>query len=140
MSHVCSSLLMHCMDFRFGQAIKDFMSQNNLMNDADMVAMAGSAKNLVNPETRDFALKQIEISKTLHSTKTIHLMNHMDCGGYGGRQAFADEQAEYDKLTGDLKEARELIVNKWPDLEVKLWLCKIGEADGQSTFAFEAIG
>lgn len=139
MSHVCSSLLMHCMDFRFGQAIKDFMDQHGLMNDADMVALAGSAKNIVNPETQAFALRQIEISKTLHSMKTVFLMNHTDCGGYGGRSAFENEQAEYDKLTGDLKESKEIIKNKWPDLEVELWLCKISQADGQAVFDFEAV-
>ncbi|MDD2786213.1 MAG: hypothetical protein PHS79_05010 [Patescibacteria group bacterium] len=127
------------MDFRFGSKMKEFMAEKGLMNDADMVAFAGSAKNLVNPETQAFALRQIEISKTLHEMKVVHLMNHTDCGGYGGKAAFADEAAEYDELTGDLKEAKNVVLAKWPDLEVKLWLAHIKEDGHEAEISFEEI-
>lgn len=139
MSHTCTSLLMHCMDFRFHKSIKAMMEEKGLMGDADLVSIAGSAKNIVNPDTQVFALRQIEISKTLHATKTVHLMNHTDCGAYGGKAAFADGQAEYDKLTGDLKQARDIVKNKWPDLEVKLWLVHIDEAEHEPKIAYEEI-
>lgn len=132
---------MHCMDFRFGQKMKEFMEQNNLMGDADLVSIAGSAKNIVNPETQAFALKQIEISKTLHEMKRVHLVNHTDCGAYGGKKAFADDKTEYDKLTGDLKEARDIVKAKWPDLEVVLWLAHIDETDVHNPqISFESVG
>ena len=139
MSHTCTSLLMQCMDFRFGRKMKEFMEQNGLMGDADLVSVAGAAKNIVNPETRAFALRQIEISKTLHEMKKVHLVNHTDCGAYGGHQAFADEQAEYAKLTGDLKEARDIVKAKFPELEVILWLAHIDESEHEPAISFESI-
>lgn len=139
MSHTCTSLLMHCMDFRFGKKMKEFMEQNGLMGDADLVSIAGSALNIVKQETRDFALRQIEISKTLHGMRIVHLVSHADCGAYGGKTAFTDEKAEYDKLTGDLKEAREIVLAKWPDLEVKLWLSHIKEDAHEAEISFESI-
>ncbi len=129
MSHTCTNFLMHCMDFRFHKDIKALMEQNGWMGDTDLVSLAGSAKAIVAPESQAVALRQIEISKTLHGMKVVHLMAHTDCGAYGGKAAFTDENAEYEKLTGDLKEARDVVKNKWPDLEVKLSLAHIDETD-----------
>lgn len=139
MSHTCTSLLMQCMDFRFGKKTKEFMEQNNLMGDADLVSIAGAAKNIVNPETQALALRQLEISKDLHGMKVVHLMNHTDCGAYGGKKAFTDEKAEYEKLTGDLKEAAQIVKAKWPELEVKLWLAHINESGHEAEISFEPI-
>lgn len=130
---------MHCMDFRLGPKMKEFMEQNNLMGDADLVSIAGSAKNLVSPETKDFALRQIEISMALHGMRVVHLMNHTDCGAYGGKKVFEDDEAEYQKLTSDLKEAANIVKSKWPDLEVKLWLAHIDEIGEERKISFEAI-
>ncbi len=139
MSHTCNSLLMHCMDFRFGKKMKEFMEEKNMLGDADLVSIAGSAKNIVNPETQAFALRQIEISKSLHEMKEVVLVNHLDCGAYGGRKAFENDAAEYNKLTGDLKEARDIVKAKWPELSVKLWLAYIEEQDHESKIWFEEI-
>ena len=109
MSHTCSSILMHCMDFRFGKAMKEFMAEKNLLGDADLVSFAGSAKNVVDPATREFALRQIEISKTLHGMKNVWLVNHTDCGAYGGRKAFADDMAEHDKHLADFAGEEEVV-------------------------------
>jgi len=139
MSHTCKSLLMQCMDFRFGSKMKEFMSEHVLMDDADLVSIAGSAKNIVEPDTQAFALRQIEISKTLHEMKEVNLVNHLDCGAYGGRKAFESDKAEYAKLTGDLRQARDILKNKWPDLGVKLWLAHIEEKDHEAKIWFEEI-
>jgi len=139
MSHTCKSLLMHCMDFRFGKKIKEFMEEKGLLGDADLVSIAGAALNIVNPETREFALRQIEISKSLHEMKEVNLMNHTDCGAYGGRKAFESDEIEYAKLTNDLKEARDIVKAKWPDLSVKLWLAHIEEKDHETKIWFEEI-
>ncbi|MDQ7815307.1 MAG: hypothetical protein RDU25_05915 [Patescibacteria group bacterium] len=139
MSHVCKSLLMHCMDFRFGKAMKGFMDEHGMMDDADLVSIAGSAKNIVNPETQSFALRQIEISKTLHEMKEVVLVAHTNCGAYGGSKSFETAEVEYNKMTGDLKEAREIVKAKWPELSVKLWLAHIEEAEHEKKIWFEEI-
>ena len=140
MSHTCSSILMHCMDFRFGKAMKEFMAEKNLLGDADLVSFAGSAKNVVDPATREFALRQIEISKTLHGMKNVWLVNHTDCGAYGGRKAFADDMAEHDKHLADLREARKIVQEKWPDLTIWLTLAHIDETEHEPKIWFEEVG
>jgi carbonic anhydrase len=127
------------MDFRLGKAMKGFMEEHGMMDDADLVSFAGSAKNIVNPETREFALRQIEISKSLHGMKEVVLVAHTDCGAYGGSKSFETPETEYAKMTGDLKEARDIVKAKWPELEAKLWLAHIEETGDEKKIWFEEI-
>lgn len=136
MSHTCNALILHCMDFRLGKAVKEYLEKNNLLDNADIVSVAGAAKNLVSPQTpadAEFILRQIEISKRLHRISTVILVNHTDCGAYGGRGAFADETEEYTKHIEDLKKARESITDKFSGLEILLVIAKIASS-GQITF------
>lgn len=116
------------MDFRFGEAIKKWLEENHLMNNCDLVALAGAAKNLVEPKEPtdpEVILRQIEISQRLHHISEVILMNHTDCGAYGGREAFESSEAELKRHQDDLIKARDLILQKFPDLEVRLMLAKI---------------
>lgn len=69
---------------------------------------------------RDFLLKQLQISVMLHSPKTILLIQHEDCGAYGGSKAFSsfeEEQvahrAELDKVEALLKESFSQAIEKY---------------------------
>lgn len=111
------------MDFRLsGKPLQQFMEQEKITNDTDLLSVAGSAKQIVDPETRELILKQIGISYALHGMRKIHLMNHTDCGAYGGRKAFESDEAELEKLTADLHEAKRLLNDRWPDVNVHLWM------------------
>ncbi|OGH85231.1 MAG: hypothetical protein A2294_00600 [Candidatus Magasanikbacteria bacterium RIFOXYB2_FULL_38_10] len=116
------------MDFRFGEAIKNWLVEKHLLNDCDIVSLAGAAKGLVspkNPAETDVILRQIEISTSLHHISEVILMNHTDCGAYGGRDAFESSEAEYNQHLGDMRLAKEKILAKFPDLKVKIDLAKI---------------
>src|SRR3989338_11545977 len=122
MPHACKALIIHCIDFRFAKAIKKYLEDQNLFGDIDIVSVAGAVKNIVEPKERghaDFLMKQIDISKTLHDIKEVILMNHTDCGAYGGRKAFNSEGEERKKHFSDLKDAEARILEKFPELEVK---------------------
>lgn len=123
MTHCCRALILHCMDFRLGPAIKKFMEEHGLLGDADIVSVAGAAKNL------DLSLGQIELSVKLHSIKTVILMNHTDCGAYGGRSAFASEEDERQAHIKDMETAKQEVLAHFPNLEVQLWLAVIDERD-----------
>lgn len=130
MQHACSALIIHCMDFRLGKAVKEYLENSGLLNDCDIVAAAGAAKNLLPsaPEAeRQFILKQIAISKNLHHIKKVILMNHTDCGAYGGRSAFTSREAEEETNRRDMNEAARLIRNEHPELEVETVLMNIKE-------------
>ena len=139
MAHNCRALVIHCMDYRFGKAIKQELEDEKLLGDADIVAMAGAAKNLVDPEMQGFVLKQIEISKNLHDIKEVYLYNHLDCGAYGGRKAFESDEAERLAIVGDMEKASEVIKSHWPDLMVHLRLAHIEESPEGNKIWFEKL-
>ena len=116
------------MDFRFGEAIKSWLAENHLLNDCDLVSLAGASKGLVSPKNQaepEIILRQIEISTSLHHITQVILMNHTDCGAYGGRDAFESTEAEHNQHVLDMKKAKAVILEKFPDLQVKIVLAKI---------------
>lgn len=131
MSHTCSALILHCMDFRFGSALKQWMEKRRLLNDCDMVALAGAAKNLVNPASQEgqIVLNQLNISVRLHTIQKVILMNHLDCGAYGGRAAFDSDEAERQQHEGDLAKAAAVVQAKFSNLTIEQWIATI-DTDG----------
>ncbi len=130
MKHSCSTIIFHCIDFRFAADIKAYMEKERLLGDVDVVSIAGCVKNLVNPAQPtdvEFTMRQLDISKRLHDVGRVVLMNHTDCGAYGGRKAFASMEEEEAKHAEDLEAAKRLILGKYPDLEVAKTLAHIDE-------------
>lgn len=136
MLHDCKALIIHCIDFRFGSAIKKYLEENHLMDNCDIIAAAGAVKNLVapiSPFDREFILRQVEISHRLHHISQVILMNHTDCGAYGGRDAFDSTEAEHDQHVNDMQKAKEMIQAKFNDVDIKIVLAKISPI-GQISF------
>jgi len=112
--HSCQAIVVSCMDFRLSDHLTLWMLKN-CPGGFDRVAIAGSVKNL------PFVLEQVELSKKLHHTKEVYLINHEDCGAYG-----ADGTPERHKK--DLAFAKRIISEKFPDMKVKtLYLTLAGE-------------
>lgn len=127
------------MDFRFGEAIKNWLKEKGLLNNCDIVSLAGASRGLVNPKNSaepEIILRQIEISFNLHKISQVILMNHTDCGAYGGRDAFTSSEAEHSQHVGDMREAKKIILQKFPELEVKIVLAKINPLE---QISFEEI-
>lgn len=128
--HECHNLVIHCMDFRLQDDIWWWLKSQGITGDSDIVSLAGAVKDLVSPEVEEYRkclLKQIRISRELHGMKRVVLMNHTDCGAYGGRKAFEGDIAKEEKKhIEDMKNAAIIIKNEFPDLEVMLVLIKMG--------------
>lgn len=135
MSHKCSTLIIHCLDFRFIPDLKKFLTDEGLMGDSDEISVAGAIKDLLG-EARDFLLKQIDISTRLHGINRVILVAHEDCGAYGGKRAFSSDEAEFSKHKEDLAKAKEIILTKFPDLEVDFVFARIREEDGKNKIWF----
>ncbi|NQV89753.1 MAG: hypothetical protein HQ488_05495 [Parcubacteria group bacterium] len=116
------------MDFRLGTAIRDHLNTAGLYNYVDIISIAGAAKDIAQ-EDGSYAEGQVDLSHRLHETETVLLMNHTDCGGYGGRGAFDSDEAERAQHESDLRSAKAKLVAKHEGLEVKMALAVIG-ADG----------
>lgn len=136
MSHSCSSMVLHCMDFRLGSAIRDELQARGMLNDCDIVAIAGAGKTIVSKEPASWheaAMTHIDLSKKLHGINKLVIMNHTDCGAYGGRAAFDSIDAEHDQHVADMRRAAEVVKGSHADLEVELVLVNIAD-DGSISF------
>lgn len=106
MDHHAQAIVITCIDFRFQEAINNWIDQNLLTKTYDRVAVAGGVKNL------DIIMEQIDIAVRLHLIKKAVLINHEDCGAYG-----TEDNAE--KHTKDLKNAEDQIKKSYPNLTVE---------------------
>lgn len=98
------------------------------MGDCDVVSIAGAVKTLVAPgngNEQAHLLNQFNISKRLHGISEVILMNHTDCGAYGGRAAFGSEDEEKTKHVEDMKSAGALIKEHHPDVNIRYVLAHL---------------
>jgi len=129
------------MDFRFHSDIRDFLVSLGLKDEYDLVSLAGVTKGLAEDDalSKELILKQIEISKKLHSISEVYLIHHMDCGAYGGHQAFDSLEEEKSKQLTDLSTAKKIINEKFPAMEVKKILARVESRDEKNEIDFELI-
>ena len=128
MPHICSSVLVRCMDFRLTREINHWLESKGLINDCDIISIAGITKAIADdfssPEAQ-FVLKQINLSRQLHQTKVVYLMHHTDCGAYGGHTAFHNLEEEKQCYTTDMEKAKAIIEKEIPGVDVKFILADI---------------
>jgi carbonic anhydrase len=119
-SHSCKAFVLACIDFRFHTQLEEILKQRGC-NTIDLKCDAGAVKYLVSqdkPEVRDWILENIGISQRLHHIGEVILINHFDCGAYGGNAAFDSEKAQLQYHKEQLSEAKELVSGKFPDLKI----------------------
>lgn len=126
--HQAQALALFCMDFRFKDAALEFLKHDLGLVDLDLVVLAGAAKNLAAPQdSSDFkvTLKQFELSSKLHQIKKIVLIDHQDCGAYGGSAVFETSKGEREAHIINLRKAGEILRQRFPDKEIVLFYAKI---------------
>jgi carbonic anhydrase len=128
MAHHCKSLLIRCIDFRLAKGIKNYLEENNLLGDCDVLSIAGAIKSLSSPKDpyeKEFIMGQIGISVGLHTVQEVILVNHTDCGAYGGSSKFASPEDEKQFHIEEMKTAKEIILQRYSTLKIKMVLAKI---------------
>lgn len=111
------------------EPIFSYLKERGLVGACDEVSLAGAIKAIADYPDGPAAqtlFKQIELSKTLHHIDTVILMNHTDCGAYGGRAAFSSLSEEREKHTQDMRAVRDLITARFPELAIETVLADIG--------------
>lgn len=110
--YIAAACIVWCFDDRFTPTLDAFIKEKGFEH-CDVVRVAGGSKSLASPENeseRVFILKQIEISLRLHQAQRIILMNHSDCGAYGGLKSFGgDESTEKIAHIAELGKAKEFL-------------------------------
>lgn len=83
--HTIKACVVICIDFRFQAMINEFLEQEGLLGEADIISIAGAAHDLATPlcqESRDYVMGQINASISLHHPNKVILIDHQDCGMY----------------------------------------------------------
>lgn len=130
-SHHCKNIIIHCIDFRFIKVINAFMNDQQLTGNCDVISVAGGVKNLVEPaepQDRTALLKQIELSKKLHGVSAVYLVNHEDCGAYGGKQSFESDVRETEHHERHLRDASDMLATIYPDFTIHSYIARLNGA------------
>lgn len=109
--------------------IFQYLKERGLTGTCDQVSIAGAIKAIAeNPQGPEAQVlfKQIQLSKELHHIETVILMNHTDCGAYGGRKAYTTLAEEREKHIADMRAVREYILTRFSDLSIETVLADIG--------------
>ena len=84
-------------------------------------------KSLAQPKEnrdREFLLEMLNVAYDLHGVRQFYLINHEDCGAYG-LEDVPDSEEEFATHRHDLKAARDLVREIFPDVEILtyfMWL------------------
>lgn len=128
MQHNVNDLVVTCMDHRFQKAIRERLQEDYQVDieSSDRLAYAGSSKAVADGTL----IPQIELSHKLHDIKNVYVVDHTDCGGFGGLAAHENsEQKEIDSHMESLARAKEAIHQILPQLVVT---CFIVTLEGKS--------
>ena len=109
-----------CIDYRFWPHVLPMLEKK--YGDFDLIEVAGAAKGLASPKTsseRIVLLSNIKTSIMLHHTTSIILINHQDCGAYGGSKSFVSLGEEMRFHQRELGRARDYIRKHFPGHKVE---------------------
>ncbi len=101
----CKAVVFGCIDFRVRNLVQ-INAQKFLGDDKfDYVGIAGCIKD------KDYAMKELEISKRLHHVEKVLLISHEDCGAYGSHATLDDQKRDLELIERE-------VVEQYPDLQI----------------------
>ncbi len=121
--HHCTTVLLRCMDFRFhgyiDQHLAEVIGEEGLAYDSPGLG-AGGSKVLIDEDSREMALKYIGLALKLHGVSRLVIIDHIDCGAWGGSKAFSSQSDEEEFHRAKLEDAKAIVQKAFPSLEVIL--------------------
>jgi carbonic anhydrase len=112
-------LALSCIDGRFIKRTIDFLGKEAGAV-FDYRTEVGCSKALLDCDEdckRFFNI--IEVSVRLHGIEEVWLIDHIDCGAYGGSKSFSSEAEEREFHASRLRQAADKVREKFPSLGVK---------------------
>ncbi len=112
--HYCQLAVIKCVDFRFRKSDQEFIVKGLGLEDFDLYAWPGSAKEVLTDENfrEMFINKIVSVSNKLHNVNRLMLLWHWDCGGYGGSRSFKSAEEEEMTYKRDLRAVRDFLADK----------------------------
>ncbi len=133
--HKCDAVVLCCIDFRFWRETMQFADEKLKIKSYDFPKLPGAAKAINESAEGDMSQSCVSVPCDLHEVKKIVIVNHEDCGAYGGSGKFeGDKDAEQEFHSQELRKAREIIQQKYPNKEIMLYYARLNEDNRQVQF------
>jgi carbonic anhydrase len=125
--HICEAVVLACIDFRFWRETMKFAEEELGIKTYDFPKLPGAAKAINECLSEvDVAMKCIGVPCDLHHASKIVIVNHADCGAYGGASQFkGDLEAEQKFHESELQKAKGKILVQYPGKVVILAYAKL---------------
>jgi len=109
-----------CIDPRFRKFDQQAIEEGLGIKNFDLFRWPGVTRPIItSAEFFILFYQAIEnVSIKLHQIKKLLLLCHWDCGAYGGSVNYASASKEEQKYQSDLRQAKDLLRRKFPDLEI----------------------
>lgn len=141
-SHTADALVLTCMDYRLHTSqLADFLRSQGVER-WDLRTQQGCSKDLclgADAGQRQSMIDAVRIAVELHGVQRVFLMNHTDCGAYGGAKAFPSKDAEHEHHAQDLRRARQEILTKFLHLDVQAILISIEDETNAPRLVFQKV-
>lgn len=124
--HTIKACVVTCIDFRFQKNIQDYLQQEGLLGEVDIISIAGAAHDFAAPltqESQDYVMGQVSASISLHHPARVILIDHQDCGMYNLSGKILQGLALDDDIQKHrpyLALAKQKIQSAFPQIEVDL--------------------
>ncbi|MBX4187680.1 MAG: hypothetical protein KW793_00905 [Candidatus Doudnabacteria bacterium] len=126
MSHKAQAIVQTCIDFRFRKALNDFIENDLNLHSVDLKTDGGGAKMIVEEgPIREWIFENYQIAFDLHAVERVILINHQDCGAYGGSKSFSSLENELESHEVQLRHAVSVIRAKFPDKQIEAFIALI---------------
>ena len=129
--HSCEAVVLTCIDFRFWKETVEFAEKELGIKSFDFPSLPGAAKAINESDGEDLAMSCISVPVDLHHAAKIVIINHQDCGAYGGSAKFSGDEEEQKFHEEELKKAKDKILEKYSDKEVVLVYARLVD-DGEN--------
>ncbi|MDQ1284458.1 MAG: hypothetical protein QG620_806 [Patescibacteria group bacterium] len=127
--HSCDAVVLTCIDFRFWRETLEFVEKELDIKTFDFPSLPGAAKAINDClSDGDLAFQCIGVPCELHHAKKIVIVNHEDCGAYGGSGKFdGDQDAEQKFHEEELWRAKAKLIDKYPGKEYILVYARLAD-------------
>jgi len=140
--HSCEAAVLCCIDFRFWRETVEFVEKSPPagglgIKSFDFPSLPGAAKAVNESNDGDITELCTDVPCALHHAKKIIIVNHEDCGAYGGSSKFQNGEEEQDFHEGELRKAKAKLSAKYPDKEIILAYARL--VDNQENIEFVIV-
>ena len=138
-THSCEAVVLACIDFRFWRETMKFVEKELGIKTYDFPKLPGAAKAINDCQGEaDVPMACVGVPCDLHHAARIVIVNHQDCGAYGGSKQFnGDDDAEQKFHEQQLRKAKEKVLAQYPGKEIILAYAKL--VDGGESIEFQIV-